>query len=644
MAFDGPDGYATGVESLARLVAPRRPLTIAEWAGRYRVLTAKSSAEPGRWRNERVPFVTEIMNALDPRHPASIVVFVGSSQVTKSEMALNWIGRTVHQEPASFLALFPTDKVAHKWVRTRLDGMIAATPELRRLIPLGRRENSGNTLSEKHYPGGVLYTGSANIPDDLASIAVANLLLEEVDRMPIALDDEGDPIELAMRRLSTFTRSKVFMNSTPTTAETSRIWPAWLGSTQDRYFVPCPHCNAFQVLRWANMKWPSGKPRQAAYMCEECAALIEERHKTDMLVNGRWRSTFPEREWEVKGFHVNGMYTPIGLGDSWARHAAAWERSQGSVARIQVFFNTRLGEVHQGARIKVEWKEIQGRAEPFKLRTIPAGVLTLTSGTDVQANRLETQILGWSREERITTIDYVVHRGDVTRQEVWDQLDAYLASEIVNSFGVRMRVSCSMVDSGYLPDVVLNFTRSRKTRAIYASRGSTSHSRIAIGKPSYPDVRRLGKTDNRRFGAERYEIGVSVLKHWLYEVLRSDGGTDEQPVHIGERHIRFSADLDEVYYRQLTAEIWDPKHGWIGDANYHTNEALDTFILARAASMHHTVAVHRMREADYQRLEELYQPSEAVKPTTKPALGQQAIAVMGGFLPTSATTGPTEPP
>lgn len=645
MAFEGPDGYAVALEAVAKAVEPKRVLSVSNWAARFRTLTGKSAAEPGRWRNERIPFLAAIMDALDARHPAPLVVFVKSSQVGGSECALNWIGRTVHQAPGSFLVLFPTDKVGRKWVRTRLDNAIATTPELRRLIPLGRRTNAGNTLSEKHYPGGVLYIGSAGIPDDVASISVPYLLFEEVDRMPVTLEGEGDPIELALRRSTTFPRSKAFMNSTPTDAETSRIWPAWLSSTMDRYFVPCAHCGHPQTLRWSQLQWPAGRPDAAGYVCEECAAFMEERQKTEMLAAGEWRSTHPEREAEVKGFHVNGLYTPIGLGDSWARHARAWERAQGSEARLQVFFNTRLGEVHKGERVKIEWEEIKKRAEPYRLRDVPAGVLVLTSGTDVQADRLETQILGHGRAEQITVIDYVVHYGDTTRAEVWQKLEAYLAGELVNAFGVRMRIECSLVDSGYLPDVVLGFTRTRKAQRIFASRGSTQAERIPIGRPSYPDVKRRGKTDARQ-GVERYELGVSKLKHWLFELLRADAGTPEAPIPIAERHIRFArgtpnvpggpdfGGLDDEYFRQLTAETFDPKHGWIERANYHRNEALDTFLLARAAALHHSVAVHRMREADFARLEDLYQRGPAKAAPLE--LGKQPIEVPGGFLPIAA--------
>lgn len=617
MPFDGPDGYVVGLEALARAVEPRRPLSVSRWAAQYRVLSGKSASEPGRWRNERIPYLAAIMDALDPRHPAPIVVMVASAQVGKSECGLNWIGRQCHQLPGSFLVLFPTEKVARKWVRTRLDAMIATTPALRGVLPLGRRASSGNTLQEKHGPGFVLYTGSAGIPDDVASISVPYLFLDEVDRMPVVLEGEGDPIDLAMRRSTTFPRAKCFMTSTPTDEETSRIWPAWLGSTMDRYFVPCPHCDHLQFLRWEQLKWT--KPENAGYLCEECAAFIEERHKTDMLSGGEWRSDHPEREAQVKGFHVNGLYTPLGLGDQWAKHAAAWDRAQGKDARLQVFYNTRLGEVHKGERQKVDWQELRARAEPYPLRTVPRGTLLLTSFTDVQADRLETQILGHSRGERIMVVDYVVHYGDTTRllpsgdgePSVWSKLDDYLATPIENECGVALRISCALVDAGYLPDVVLGFTRPRKARGIFASRGSTVATRQPIGRPAYPDTKRRGRVDQR--GAERYELGVSVLKHWLFESLRADGGKPDAPVLPADRHIRFSHALPDEYFRQLTAETYDPKHGWIARANYHRNEALDTFVGARAAAMHHSVAVHRLRDSDWQRLESLYERAPGEK-------------------------------
>lgn len=633
MPFDGPDGYAAGLEALARAFEPRRPLPVSMWAAKYRMLSGKSASEPGRWRNERIPYLAAIMDALNPRHPAPVVVMCGSSQIAKSECGLNWLGAIVHQAPGSFLALFPTEKVARKWVRVRLDSMIATTPALRAILPLGRRTNGGNTLQEKHGPGFVIYTGSANIPDDVASISVPYLLFDEVDRMPQALENEGDPIELALRRSANFPRSKAFFTSTPTTEETSRIWPLYQSSTMDRYFVPCPVCSSMQVLSFDNLKWIDGKPDTVEYQCEHNECMFAERHKTDMLAAGEWRSKHPEREAEVKGFHISGVYTPIGLGDSWAKHARAWERARGNPARTQVFYNTRRGEVVKSEKVKLEWQSLAGRREPYTLRTIPPGTLVLTAGVDFQADRVEAGIIGWGRNERATVIDYVVKYGDPTRDEVYAWLDDYLAGEMLNSRGVKMRINAALLDSGNWQHEVLHFTRSRRNRNIYASKGSSSRTRMPIGKPTLVDVNFRGATYKR--GAEQYQIGVSAIKTWLYQRLNADAGTPEQPVTPAGRHVRFSVDLPDEYFRQLAAERYDEKDGWV--KTYERNESLDVFVMARAAALHHAVAIHRYRELDWQRLEQLYEPETTAKPKEpEPVFGEKPIPIVGGFIPTRA--------
>ena len=395
-------GYRLAMESYARAWAPPPRMTISEWADARRTIT-EGPEKGGPWRTSRIPYLAAIQDALLPSHPAPVVVFLKSSQTGGTTIAGNWIGRTIEVEPDDFLVVFPGEKMGRRWARGKLNRMIATTPSLRNLIALSVRSNGRNSLLEKTFRGGRLVIGSANIPTDLAMESAPYVLCDELDRMPEDVGGEGDPVELALRRSATFTRRKAFLISTPT-GEDSRTWQWWRQSTMSRYYVPCVHCGHMQWLRWDQLKWPVGKPKQAAYLCEECAALIDEGLKTDMLAAGEWRAEHPEREGEVAGFHVSGLYTPIGLGDTWAQHAAAWERAQGKQARLQVFYNTRLGEIYAGDRRALAWEDVKSRAEPYALRSVPAGVLVLTSHTDVQKDRLETQILGWGRGEQATVM------------------------------------------------------------------------------------------------------------------------------------------------------------------------------------------------------------------------------------------------
>jgi phage terminase large subunit GpA-like protein len=49
-------------------------LTVSEWADQYRTLSQRASAEPGPWRAERTPYLSEIMDCLSPSSPVETVV------------------------------------------------------------------------------------------------------------------------------------------------------------------------------------------------------------------------------------------------------------------------------------------------------------------------------------------------------------------------------------------------------------------------------------------------------------------------------------------------------------------------------------------------------------------------------------------
>lgn len=51
-------------EVLSKL-RPPPPLTVSQWADKYRVLSAESSAEPGRWHTEKAPYQRAIMDVAE---------------------------------------------------------------------------------------------------------------------------------------------------------------------------------------------------------------------------------------------------------------------------------------------------------------------------------------------------------------------------------------------------------------------------------------------------------------------------------------------------------------------------------------------------------------------------------------------------
>ena len=51
-------------KKIISVLKPPPKLTIDEWADNYRILSSKTSAEPGRWNTDRVPFQREVMKAM----------------------------------------------------------------------------------------------------------------------------------------------------------------------------------------------------------------------------------------------------------------------------------------------------------------------------------------------------------------------------------------------------------------------------------------------------------------------------------------------------------------------------------------------------------------------------------------------------
>jgi phage terminase large subunit GpA-like protein len=133
--------------------------------------------------------------------------------------------------------------------------LIEDSPNLRGKVKDPRSRDSGNTVQSKKFPGGVIVVTGANSAVGLRSMPIRYLFLDEIDAYPSDVDGEGDPVSLAIQRTSTFARRKILLVSTPTIQGLSRIEQEFEASDKRYFHVPCPFCNHFQRLVWANVKW-----------------------------------------------------------------------------------------------------------------------------------------------------------------------------------------------------------------------------------------------------------------------------------------------------------------------------------------------------------------------------------------------------
>ena len=540
------------------------------------------------------------MDCLSPDHPAKRVVFIKSVQSAGTEIGNNWVGWFIDTQKAPMMCVQPTLDMAERWSKQRLAAMIDDCPSLRAKIAPSRSRDSGNTTLVKEWAGGVMVISGANSGASLRSMPARYVFLDEVDAYPQELEGEGDPIKLAEARTTTFPRRKVFLVSTPTIASLSRIHKEWELSDQRRYLVPCPECGHMQALIWGNLKWPKGQPEQAIYHCADCGVGFADHHKTVMLAAGRWQATHPDRD--VPGFHINGLYTPIGLGLTWRELAAEWEEASKDPARQKTFINLRLGEVVADPEEKLDADDLMSRAGGHKQREIPSGCLALTVGIDVQKDRFAILLLGHGRGGAMWVVDWVELPADPTAAAGWDALDAWLAQPLTNSRGLPMRPLMVAIDSGYLTDNVLAWTRERQRRGVIAVKGASTPGKPIINRPSKLDVTVRGRTI--KHGAEGWLVGGDTAKAYLFTRLAADGKRGLPQ----DRTVHFAANLDASFYSQLTAEVWDPnKRRWI--KLRPRNEALDTWVYALAAAHHPALRIHLWKEPQWAKLEAALEPA-----------------------------------
>ena len=71
--FDGAEAL---LRAWGRGLTPDPWLTVSEWSDMHRWLSSRASAEPGRYRTARTPYMRAIMDALSPGDPTQRVVFM----------------------------------------------------------------------------------------------------------------------------------------------------------------------------------------------------------------------------------------------------------------------------------------------------------------------------------------------------------------------------------------------------------------------------------------------------------------------------------------------------------------------------------------------------------------------------------------
>ncbi|MFD2754278.1 phage terminase large subunit family protein [Comamonas terrae] len=609
------DGYVVIVKAAIEGSRPDPELRCDEWAEEFMILP-KSGPQPGPFRFDRSYPARRVHQVLSPSHPCKRVVAKVASQMFKTQTALNWIGSLVHRRPRNILALEPTDTLVKRF-SARVSTMIRNVPVLRERVSASKSRDSRNTTQAKDFQGdATLYMNTAGSAANLAEVSAPYIYVDEIDRLDLNVDGEGDPVELAEARATQYANDcKFFYTSSPGIEGFSKIDTLYEMGTQEKYFVPCPHCDHLHSLELENFRYArdeeTGFMDRAWFVCPECWCEIEERHKITMLPDeaaggtARWVAT-AKGDGETVSFTCSAFYMPVGA-ITWLSLARQYARAKDRLKRgdheaMQVFYNTRLGLSYKNSEASTTAEQLRRRAEDYPLRVVPDEALVVTMTTDTQPTRLECQIEAWGPGLQHWVIDYIVLTGSPaespeTPGSVWQRLDQLRLTPLMHASGRPIMMSAYGIDSaGHNTQDVYNYGQSRKRLNCVILHGSSRPNRPIMGStPSKVDIDWGGQ--KIKGGVELWTVGTDVAKDWL---------NNRMHLTEGEGAMRFSKDLPPEWFDQMVVEQprttyrkGKPVREWI-KPNGARNEAWDVSVYNLALA--HQLGLHRWSRLDWKRL------------------------------------------
>ena len=640
----------TAIAGAVKRFAPPESLTVDEWADKHRRLSPESSAEAGPWRTKRTPYLEEPMRAFtDPKvhkivmvaasqvgkselelniigyiidqDPGSIlyvhptiddarkfsrlrvapmirdskplkakvhkIVMVAASQVGKSELELNIIGYIIDQDPGSILYVHPTIDDARKFSRLRVAPMIRDSKPLKAKVHDVKAKDSGNTILQKSFPGGMLTLTGSNSASALASTPARYIIGDERDRWATSAGTEGDPWALAEARQATFYNAKAVEVSTPTIKGNSNIETSFYQGTQERWCHRCPECGEYSEIVFDNIHFDPEVKRirgkkswslksGVSWSCPACGCLIPE----DVMRKqpAKWIADNPDAYKKgVRSFWLNAFSSPW---TPWEKIVLKFLDAKDDPQRLKVVYNTLLGQLWEDRGDLEDEDTMLARREDYGTRPdgtpveLPDGVLVLTCGVDTQDNRLEYEVVGHGKYGETWGIvkGYIMGRPDTP--EVWQRLDDVVDHVYKFKNGRGLKISITCVDSGgHFTQEVYEACRTRVGKRVFAIKGKGGDGIPFVSPPSKVPIR-----DNKRITCWLYTIGVDAGKATIMANLKV-----QEP---GPKYCHFNrhpdAGYDLNFFNGLLSEKLVLTHTRRGDRwaweklpGHNRNEALD---------------------------------------------------------------------
>ena len=566
-----------------KLLEPRPKMTPSEWAEKNICLPA-GNAITGYVDFNNAPYQREPLDCYGRDDIYKMTLKFGA-QTGKTFIMNAGIGYCIEYDPQSQIMMQPTQTDIRVWLESKFRPMVQSSESLSLLISKPRSREGVNNSEMLSYPGGFLFFSWAGSDNTVHGRSAPKTNADEVDRYE-PLEGQGHPSDLLEQRSRTFGETAMNVeSSTPTVKGASRIDASFEAGDQRRWYVPCKKCKHKQYFRFEQLKWNKDEegghlPETARYECEACGTAWNDQDKKRANLKGKWIAAKPFTG--HVSYHLSELASNFVTWKDIVRSFLDKKRT----GNLQTFINVCLGEVYEEKGDRADPEHLQKRCTDFG-SDIPEDVLILTAGVDVQHDRIEVELVGWTGEDRRSySLDYKVFYGDVFLPEShedspWKQLDSFLSQEFTHHSGLIMKIKCTAIDSGdgNTADQVYAFCRPRRVKGVYASKGRGVWNKeiVTESRAEFSKKRAV----KRKITLPLLIISTNEAKLRVMRDLYVD-----KPEQAG--YCFFPKGRDPEYFKMLTAEQmmtkWSkgyPIRSWMPIRE--RNEALDCRVYALAA-------------------------------------------------------------
>jgi phage terminase large subunit GpA-like protein len=397
----------------ARVFRPREtdpatglPLTVAQWADRFRPVT--QGGRTGPWNTTFTEYAREPMEAWTLPWVRRIILCM-PPQSSKTQIALNCLAYSADQDPGPALCVLPNENKAKDYLATKLQKMFRTSPRLSELLSPGSFSNRAIKLTN----GMVVKVTWATSAAELAQDSYRYTIRDETDKYPDFVGKEADPMGLIDERSNAYPyTSKDITLSTPS-LDTGIIWTSLNHETdevRDRFAV-CPICNTPQIMRFENITWPADirdwrtvlRGKLAHYSCETCGMKWDDGARNEAVRAGYWRPRVPVNRPSVIGFYLPAWYSPF---ISLSKCAAAYMRSKEDRSKL-IYFVTQIKVEGYSERIEAKSEsQILSHRTTLPRLVVPVPAILLTAGIDTHRHNFRYVIRAWAADLTSWLIDY----------------------------------------------------------------------------------------------------------------------------------------------------------------------------------------------------------------------------------------------